>query len=102
MCSRFCAQLVPNLDSSLYLVSAVVMCSSGYHSPLNDFQRSEGRELVPTSWNSARVSLLYGLNLEECAQRCSQSLECRYPRLWFHLTPINTVAEAKVKPSGGI
>ncbi|CAG06991.1 unnamed protein product [Tetraodon nigroviridis] len=51
--------------------------SSGYHSPLNDFQRSEGRELVPTSWNSARVTLLSGLNLEECAQRCAQSLDCR-------------------------
>uniref|UniRef100_A0A674PQJ0 Macrophage stimulating 1 n=1 Tax=Takifugu rubripes TaxID=31033 RepID=A0A674PQJ0_TAKRU len=45
--------------------------------PLNDFQRSEGRELVPTSWNTARVSLLYSLTLEDCAQRCSKSLDCR-------------------------
>uniref|UniRef100_A0A667WLG4 Macrophage stimulating 1 n=1 Tax=Myripristis murdjan TaxID=586833 RepID=A0A667WLG4_9TELE len=48
-----------------------------YRSPLNDFQRSEGRELVPTPWNSARVVILPGLNLEDCATRCSQSLECR-------------------------
>lgn len=52
---------------------------TGYRSPLNDFQRSEGRELVPTSWNSARVSTLPGLNLEDCATRCSQTLDCRYP-----------------------
>uniref|UniRef100_A0A8C5HMR1 Hepatocyte growth factor-like protein n=1 Tax=Gouania willdenowi TaxID=441366 RepID=A0A8C5HMR1_GOUWI len=50
---------------------------TGYRSPLNDFQRSEGRELVPTSWNSARVQIIPGLNLEECATRCSQSLDCR-------------------------
>uniref|UniRef100_A0A3Q1JM01 Macrophage stimulating 1 n=1 Tax=Anabas testudineus TaxID=64144 RepID=A0A3Q1JM01_ANATE len=50
---------------------------TGYRSPLNDFQRSEGRELVPTSWNSARVSSLPGLNLEDCATRCSQSQDCR-------------------------
>lgn len=52
---------------------------TGYRSPLNDFQRSEGRELVPTSWNSARVLLLPGLTLEDCATRCAQSLDCRYP-----------------------
>ncbi|XP_071386892.1 hepatocyte growth factor-like protein [Centroberyx affinis] len=64
------------------LLSCIVLtvCSGlviGYRSPLNDFQRSEGRELVPTSWNSARVLTLPGLNLEDCATRCSQSLECR-------------------------
>uniref|UniRef100_A0A8C7XYQ0 Macrophage stimulating 1 n=1 Tax=Oryzias sinensis TaxID=183150 RepID=A0A8C7XYQ0_9TELE len=48
-----------------------------YRSPLNDFQRSEGRELVPTSWNSNLVQMLPNLNLEECASRCSQSLDCR-------------------------
>lgn len=52
---------------------------TGYRSALNDFQRSEGRELVPTSWNSDRVQMLPGLNLEDCATRCSQSLDCRYP-----------------------
>ena len=52
---------------------------TGYRSPLNDFQRSEGRELVATPWNAARVLLLPGLNLEDCATRCSQSLDCRYP-----------------------
>uniref|UniRef100_A0A8D0D7Q3 Macrophage stimulating 1 n=1 Tax=Sander lucioperca TaxID=283035 RepID=A0A8D0D7Q3_SANLU len=51
--------------------------ATGYRSPLNDFQRSEGRELVPTPWNSARVLMLPGLNLEDCATRCSQSLDCR-------------------------
>uniref|UniRef100_A0A667WL92 Macrophage stimulating 1 n=1 Tax=Myripristis murdjan TaxID=586833 RepID=A0A667WL92_9TELE len=54
----------------------LIVCN-GYRSPLNDFQRSEGRELVPTPWNSARVVILPGLNLEDCATRCSQSLECR-------------------------
>lgn len=56
-----------------------VLHETGYRSPLNDFQRSEGRELVPTAWNSARVLLLPGQNLEDCATRCSQSLDCRYP-----------------------
>uniref|UniRef100_A0A674EQS5 Macrophage stimulating 1 n=1 Tax=Salmo trutta TaxID=8032 RepID=A0A674EQS5_SALTR len=50
---------------------------SGSRSPLNDFQRSEGRELVPTSWNSARVLILPGLTLEDCARRCSHTLDCR-------------------------
>ncbi|XP_036839179.1 hepatocyte growth factor-like protein [Oncorhynchus mykiss] len=50
---------------------------SGSRSPLNDFQRSEGRELVPTSWNSARVLMLPGLTLEDCARRCSHTLDCR-------------------------
>uniref|UniRef100_A0A8C7MRW2 Macrophage stimulating 1 n=1 Tax=Oncorhynchus kisutch TaxID=8019 RepID=A0A8C7MRW2_ONCKI len=49
----------------------------GSRSPLNDFQRSEGRELVPTSWNSARVLMLPGLTLEDCARRCSHTLDCR-------------------------
>uniref|UniRef100_A0A4W5PLN8 Macrophage stimulating 1 n=1 Tax=Hucho hucho TaxID=62062 RepID=A0A4W5PLN8_9TELE len=49
----------------------------GSRSPLNDFQRSEGRELVPTSWNSARVLILPGLTLEDCARRCSHTLDCR-------------------------
>nr|XP_046198902.1 hepatocyte growth factor-like protein [Oncorhynchus gorbuscha] len=50
---------------------------SGSRSSLNDFQRSEGRELVPTSWNSARVLMLPGLTLEDCARRCSRTLDCR-------------------------
>ncbi|KAL0978718.1 hypothetical protein UPYG_G00174280 [Umbra pygmaea] len=49
----------------------------GSRSPLNDFQRFEGRELVATSWNSARVLILPGLTLEDCAKRCSHTLECR-------------------------
>ena len=62
-------------------VWVLLLCSAltGYRSPLNDFQRSEGRELVPTAWNAARVVLLPGINLEDCATRCSQSLDCRYP-----------------------
>ncbi|XP_037346167.2 hepatocyte growth factor-like protein isoform X1 [Pungitius pungitius] len=51
--------------------------AAGSRSLLNDFQRSEGRELAPTPWNSARVLLLPGLNLEDCATRCAQSLDCR-------------------------
>ncbi|KAM7402265.1 hypothetical protein PAMP_017519 [Pampus punctatissimus] len=62
------------LLSCLLLTAELV---TGYRSPLNDFQRSEGRELVPTSWNSARVLMLPGLNLEDCATRCSQLLDCR-------------------------
>ncbi|XP_036388835.1 hepatocyte growth factor-like protein [Megalops cyprinoides] len=65
---------------SFLLCAALVFCgqvATGYRSPLNDFQRSEGRELVPKSWNMDRMQLLPGLTLEECAKRCSQSLECR-------------------------
>ncbi|TNM88767.1 hypothetical protein fugu_005021 [Takifugu bimaculatus] len=69
--------------------------SSGYHSPLNDFQRSEGRELVPTSWNTARVSLLYSLTLEDCAQRCSKSLELQVSRLWHLSLPAISRKTAK-------
>ncbi|KAA8593342.1 hypothetical protein FQN60_009458 [Etheostoma spectabile] len=61
----------------LPFILLTVGLATGYRSPLNDFQRSEGRELVPTSWNSARVLMLPGLNLEDCATRCSQSLDCR-------------------------
>ncbi|XP_066553640.1 hepatocyte growth factor-like protein [Amia ocellicauda] len=46
-------------------------------SPLNDFQRSEGRELVPMNEKTSRVRSLPGLTLEECAQQCSESLDCR-------------------------
>uniref|UniRef100_A0A8K9XR73 Macrophage stimulating 1 n=1 Tax=Oncorhynchus mykiss TaxID=8022 RepID=A0A8K9XR73_ONCMY len=55
----------------------VLYLAIGSRSPLNDFQRSEGRELVPTSWNSARVLMLPGLTLEDCARRCSHTLDCR-------------------------
>uniref|UniRef100_A0A8D0CKK4 Macrophage stimulating 1 n=1 Tax=Scleropages formosus TaxID=113540 RepID=A0A8D0CKK4_SCLFO len=48
-----------------------------YRSPLNDFQRSEGRELVPKAWNADRIVQLPGLSLEECAKRCSLTLDCR-------------------------
>ncbi|XP_061905551.1 hepatocyte growth factor-like protein [Entelurus aequoreus] len=70
-------------DLCLTAMKAVLCCLlttglvTGYRSPLNDFQRSEGRELVPTSWNSGRVLLLLVLNLDECAARCSLSLDCR-------------------------
>lgn len=72
----------------------LLFCSSktGYRSPLNDFQRSEGRELVPTSWNSIRVVLLPGLNLEECASRCSRSLDCRYPAEKHPHTAVSKIA----------
>ncbi|TNN83969.1 Hepatocyte growth factor-like protein [Liparis tanakae] len=63
----------------LPFILLTVGLAAGYRSPLNDFQRSEGRELVPTPWNSdsPRVLLLPGLNLEDCATRCSLSLDCR-------------------------
>ncbi|KAF3856198.1 hypothetical protein F7725_016921 [Dissostichus mawsoni] len=61
----------------LHFILVTVAPAIAYRSPLNDFQRSEGRELVPTSWNSAQVLLLAVLNLEDCATRCSQSLDCR-------------------------
>ncbi|XP_035486378.1 hepatocyte growth factor-like protein isoform X2 [Scophthalmus maximus] len=61
----------------LSCIALTVGLVTGHRSHLNDFQRSEGRELVPTPWNSARVLLLPGLNLEECATRCSQLLDCR-------------------------
>uniref|UniRef100_A0A8C7IPP7 Macrophage stimulating 1 n=1 Tax=Oncorhynchus kisutch TaxID=8019 RepID=A0A8C7IPP7_ONCKI len=59
------------------LALCVLYLAIGSRSPLNDFQRSEGRELVPTSWNSARVLMLPGLTLEDCARRCSHTLDCR-------------------------
>ncbi|KAG7280568.1 hypothetical protein CRUP_028294 [Coryphaenoides rupestris] len=66
----------------LLLFSTLLTVCSGvstvYRSPLNDFQRSEGRELVPTSWNSARVLIQPALNVEDCATRCSLSLDCRW------------------------
>ncbi|KAI4876739.1 hypothetical protein NFI96_007592 [Prochilodus magdalenae] len=48
-----------------------------HRSALNDFQRSEGRELVLKSWNADRLTLLPGITLEECAKRCTQSQDCR-------------------------
>ncbi|XP_006631118.3 hepatocyte growth factor-like protein [Lepisosteus oculatus] len=50
---------------------------TGYRSPLNDFQRSEGRELVPLKGSVDRVRPLPGVSLEECAKQCSESLDCR-------------------------
>uniref|UniRef100_A0A8C7F0X5 Macrophage stimulating 1 n=1 Tax=Oncorhynchus kisutch TaxID=8019 RepID=A0A8C7F0X5_ONCKI len=66
------------VDCCVFLLDCVFLCLAiGYRCPLNDFQRSEGRELVPTSWNSARVLILPGLTLEDCARRCSNTLDCR-------------------------
>ncbi|XP_066521100.1 hepatocyte growth factor-like protein isoform X2 [Hoplias malabaricus] len=48
-----------------------------HRSALNDFQRSEGRELVLKPWNADRLTLLPGITLEDCAKRCSHSLDCR-------------------------
>ncbi|XP_030231481.1 hepatocyte growth factor-like protein [Gadus morhua] len=63
----------------LFPLLLTVCCgmSTVYRSPLNDFQRSEGRELVPTPWNSALALITEGLTLEDCATRCSLSLDCR-------------------------
>uniref|UniRef100_A0A3B5M999 Macrophage stimulating 1 n=1 Tax=Xiphophorus couchianus TaxID=32473 RepID=A0A3B5M999_9TELE len=62
--------------------------STALRSSLNDYQRSEGRELVPTAWNAARMQMLPGLNLEECASRCSQSQDCR--AFNYEIRPIGT------------
>ncbi|XP_058633832.1 hepatocyte growth factor-like protein [Onychostoma macrolepis] len=48
-----------------------------FRSALNDFQRSEGRELVLKSWNVNRLTELPGITLEDCAKRCTESPECR-------------------------
>uniref|UniRef100_A0A8C4ZMX5 Macrophage stimulating 1 n=1 Tax=Gadus morhua TaxID=8049 RepID=A0A8C4ZMX5_GADMO len=60
-----------------YSQGLVLQLDTVYRSPLNDFQRSEGRELVPTPWNSALALITEGLTLEDCATRCSLSLDCR-------------------------
>lgn len=62
------------------LKMCVCLCLYGcvltvHRSALNDFQRSEGRELVPRK--ADRATLLPGITLEECAKRCSESLDCR-------------------------
>lgn len=78
-----CCKPGHNRHSPEVLLKVLYFCfcctTTAYRSSLNDFQRSEGRELVPTSWNSARVWMLPGLHLEDCATRCSSSLDCRYP-----------------------
>uniref|UniRef100_A0A671SKK9 Hepatocyte growth factor-like protein n=1 Tax=Sinocyclocheilus anshuiensis TaxID=1608454 RepID=A0A671SKK9_9TELE len=48
-----------------------------FRSALNDFQRSEGRELVLKSWNVNRLTEFPGITLEDCAKRCTESPECR-------------------------
>uniref|UniRef100_A0A673JFD0 Hepatocyte growth factor-like protein n=1 Tax=Sinocyclocheilus rhinocerous TaxID=307959 RepID=A0A673JFD0_9TELE len=50
---------------------------TAFRSALNDFQRSEGRELVLKSWNVNRLTELPGITLEDCAKRCTESPECR-------------------------
>uniref|UniRef100_A0A8C6WK68 Macrophage stimulating 1 n=1 Tax=Neogobius melanostomus TaxID=47308 RepID=A0A8C6WK68_9GOBI len=55
----------------------VLEVSLAYCSPLNNFQRSEGRELVPMAWNLGRVITYRGEFLESCASRCALSLDCR-------------------------
>ncbi|XP_063071523.1 hepatocyte growth factor-like protein [Engraulis encrasicolus] len=67
------------------MMDAVFLCAfmslwsftaEGSRSALNDYQRSEGRELVAV-WNADRVRLLTGLTLEQCAQTCTEGLDCR-------------------------
>ncbi|XP_062853582.1 hepatocyte growth factor-like protein [Trichomycterus rosablanca] len=61
----------------LAVLRVAAQVSTVQRSALNDFQRSEGRELVLKSWNADHLILLPGITLEECAKRCSQSPDCR-------------------------
>ncbi|XP_026068758.1 hepatocyte growth factor-like protein isoform X1 [Carassius auratus] len=64
----------------LFYLTALLLWPDTVHafrSALNDFQRSEGRELVLKSWNVNRLTELPGITLEDCAKRCTQSPECR-------------------------
>ena len=56
----------------------VCVLRTGSRSALNDYQRSEGRELVAKPWNADRVRLIPGLTLEQCAQRCTEGVDCRF------------------------
>uniref|UniRef100_A0A674ET40 Macrophage stimulating 1 n=1 Tax=Salmo trutta TaxID=8032 RepID=A0A674ET40_SALTR len=76
-CSRVQWQRALHHSSQHLILRMVILGFCAAARPLNDFQRSEGRELVPTSWNSARVLILPGLTLEDCARRCSHTLDCR-------------------------
>lgn len=75
--SKVCVKLAGKYTVCFeYLCVCLYGCVLTVHrSALNDFQRSEGRELVP--WKADRVTLLPGITLEECAKRCSESLDCR-------------------------
>uniref|UniRef100_A0AAY5F5L0 Macrophage stimulating 1 n=1 Tax=Electrophorus electricus TaxID=8005 RepID=A0AAY5F5L0_ELEEL len=57
-----------------------------HRSALNDFQRSEGRELILKPWNVDREILHPGITLEECAKKCKVSPDCRFhnPTLLSH------------------
>ncbi|XP_016352287.1 hepatocyte growth factor-like protein isoform X1 [Sinocyclocheilus anshuiensis] len=64
----------------LFFLTALLLWPDTVHafrSALNDFQRSEGRELVLKSWNVNRPTELPGITLEDCAKRCTESPECR-------------------------
>uniref|UniRef100_A0A672SBZ6 Hepatocyte growth factor-like protein n=1 Tax=Sinocyclocheilus grahami TaxID=75366 RepID=A0A672SBZ6_SINGR len=64
----------------LFFLTALLLWPDTVHafrSALNDFQRSEGRELVLKSWNVNRLTEFPGITLEDCAKRCTESPECR-------------------------
>uniref|UniRef100_A0A4W4EQC4 Macrophage stimulating 1 n=1 Tax=Electrophorus electricus TaxID=8005 RepID=A0A4W4EQC4_ELEEL len=67
-----------------------------HRSALNDFQRSEGRELILKPWNVDREILHPGITLEECAKKCKVSPDCRFhnPTLLSH-HPYGNGAEVK-------
>ncbi|TRY66828.1 hypothetical protein DNTS_004773 [Danionella cerebrum] len=62
---------------SLSFLTLFLSSVHGFRSALNDFQRSEGRELVVKSWNLNRLTEFSGITLEDCAKRCTESPECR-------------------------
>ncbi|XP_041946799.1 LOW QUALITY PROTEIN: hepatocyte growth factor-like protein [Alosa alosa] len=62
---------------STFFVFWSFLAVDGSRSALNDYQRSEGRELVAKPWNVDRVRLIPGLTLEQCAQRCTEGTDCR-------------------------
>ncbi|XP_076870082.1 hepatocyte growth factor-like protein [Brachyhypopomus gauderio] len=75
-----------------------------HRSALNDFQRSEGRELVLKPWNADRETLHPAITLEECAKKCKLSPDCRAFNYEFrpsasckHLPCVGSVNDAEVK-----
>ncbi|XP_028680855.1 hepatocyte growth factor-like protein isoform X1 [Erpetoichthys calabaricus] len=62
------------------LICALSLCvgsALGQRSPLNDYQRFIGRELVHHGNLGTTIQEINKLSLEECAKHCSESLDCR-------------------------
>nr|XP_033782287.1 hepatocyte growth factor-like protein isoform X2 [Geotrypetes seraphini] len=64
------------------LLLLLVLCSlrgltRGQRSPLNDYQRSKGVELVNSAHSTFLANEEFNIHVEECAKRCSELLDCR-------------------------